>query len=277
VQLALRRRKGYRSFCAAVDLLGVRSCSENDLRSGGTLNDLQKGFAKHVLLSRARGTIGPVSSADSWFVVREVSPTRTPKRYGRQFCGHIFRADLASSLNLKPGWQPGIARGGAQVCSQIEEPDTWSFEHIADETRHWFVLTGADQALVKERALSARGKGRRIRWQPLLVRDAGRKRRFFWARRLGDSRPRNIETGALRTVFRMDATKQHGTRPSATPRRARDRHICRGCRSRATSAREVPAERGLFNLRSGGLFPLPEAASAESDDALGRSIGGVLS
>lgn len=160
LELVRRRRPGYSSFCVSVDLLGVRRMlSNNPPEAGARLNDLQIGLAEATILFPGGGDYRACFLGDSWFIVREVSPEQDPDTLWPAFCGHLFALtsivrDMKDGLG-NPGIRAVAARGSV---TQIELPDAWRDKHLRDETKHWFVLTGADQALVKSEQAQRAGK-----------------------------------------------------------------------------------------------------------------------
>lgn len=160
VKLALRRRRGYQSFCAVVDLLGVRAMlKKRPSEAGSRLNDLQKGFGEATFFFPGGSDYRACFVGDSWFVVKEVTPDEQAEELWPAFCGHIYALtsfiyELEKGLG-NPGLRVVVAAG---PVSQVEEPDEWRYSHIAEETKHWFVLTGADQALVKSERAQRLGK-----------------------------------------------------------------------------------------------------------------------
>lgn len=158
--LANRRRQGYMSCCLTVDLLGVKSILARDPHEAGVrLNRLQQGFADATLLFPGADKYRACFLGDSWFVVREIPPEESLSSVWPIFCGHVYAlTSVVQDLERQIG-NPGtraVASYGQLV--QLEAPDGWRHEYIENDTKHWFVLTGADEALIKSERAQRVGK-----------------------------------------------------------------------------------------------------------------------
>jgi len=158
-----RSRSGYRAFCATIDLLGVTRMLKDDPQEAmSRLNDLQLSFAHASLFFPSDAEERACFAGDSWFIVREIRPDDDEASLWKVFCGRIFALlSIAAEIEHDLG-NPGlraIASRGRLV--QIIDPDGWREDFIERQTRNWFVLTGANEALVKclgaERAGSSHG------------------------------------------------------------------------------------------------------------------------
>ena len=147
-----RSRSGFRSMCAAIDLLGMRQMllTRPD-EAASRLNDLQK-LPEALLLFPSGDEYRACFVGDSWFIVREVRPEEEDWAtiLWPRFCGHMFAlASIAYELEGGLG-NPGLRAVAAYgAVSQIFEPDEQIHPELKPQLKHWFSLTGADQALVK--------------------------------------------------------------------------------------------------------------------------------
>ena len=144
-----RRRLGFRSMCAAIDLLGMRQMLRTRPEEAGSrLNDLQK-LPEALLFFPGGDQYRACFLGESWFIVREVRPEEDLAKLWPGFCGHMFAlASFAYELEgglANPGLRAVAAYG---AVSQIFEPDE-GIPELEPQVKHWFALTGADQALVK--------------------------------------------------------------------------------------------------------------------------------
>lgn len=169
-----RSRSGYRALCATVDLLGVtRMLEEDPYEAMSRLNDLQQSLANATLFFPNDAEERACFAGDSWFLVREVGPDEDEAQLWRAFCGRVFAlVSMAAEIEHDLG-NPGIrviASRGRLV--QIVELERWREDFIEDQTRHWFVLTGAAEGLIKcqaaEKAGSGGGFGRGLFWHEKL-------------------------------------------------------------------------------------------------------------
>jgi hypothetical protein len=162
----MRSRPGYRAFCATVDLLGMtRMLDENAWEAMHRLNDLQSAFVSSTLFFPGDGLERACFAGDSWFFVREVGPDEDVPRLWESFCGRLFAlVSFAADMEREIG-NPGlrvIASHGRLV--QVIEPDSCRQELTANQTRNWFVLTGAAEGLVKCMAAERAGRQRGFAW-----------------------------------------------------------------------------------------------------------------
>jgi hypothetical protein len=161
-----RSLPGYRAFCATVDLLGVTRMLEDDPEEAmNRLNGLQRSFADATLLFPGDAQERACFAGDSWFIVREVQPGADEPALWKVFCGRMFAlASIAAEIEYDLG-NPGvrvIASRGRLV--QIAEPDRWRGHSTSHQTRNWFVLTGATEALVKCMAAERAGSHNGFQW-----------------------------------------------------------------------------------------------------------------
>ena len=90
-RLAQRQRAGFSSFCASVDLLGIRDMSvRNPAEAGARLNDLQSGLGEATSFFPGGADYRGCFLGDSWFFVREVSPDESIPELWPAFCGHLY-------------------------------------------------------------------------------------------------------------------------------------------------------------------------------------------
>lgn len=166
----VRSREGYRAFCATIDLLGVSQLLEQDpAEAMSRLNDLQLAFAHGTLIFPGDAQERACFAGDSWFFVREVAPDEDEPALWKAFCGRVFAlvsivAEMENDLG-NPGLRVIISYGS---LVQIIEPDNWREDFIEPQTRNWFVLTGAAEALRKSLCAEQAGK------------KAGFKEGYFW-------------------------------------------------------------------------------------------------
>jgi hypothetical protein len=150
LRMAVRRRSGFRSLCAAIDLLGMRRMLlTRPEEAASRLNDLQR-IPEALLFFPGGDQYRACFVGDSWFIVREVPPDEDWSTVWPDFCGHVFA--LASFANELEGGlgNPGLRAVAAHgAVSQVFEPDERMHPELNAQLRNWFVLTGADQALVK--------------------------------------------------------------------------------------------------------------------------------
>lgn len=181
IRLVQRKRAGFSSFCASIDLLGIRDMSvRNPAEAGERLNDLQGGLGEATSFFPGGADYRGCFLGDSWFLVREVSPDENISELWPAFCGHLYGLtsmihELESGL-ANPGIRVVVAYGS---LIPIAEPDMWKYPQIEGDTTHWFVLTGIDNAFIKSEQAQRKGtKGgfsRELFWF-----EAPGKERVFW-------------------------------------------------------------------------------------------------
>lgn len=159
LRLIARRRPGYRALCATVDLLGVKAMLEVDsVAAMNRLNDLLEAIAHATQFFPGDGQERACFAGDSWFFVREVRPEEHEVALWKEFCGRLFAlVSIAAEIEVdlgNPGLRVIASRGD---LAQTVEPDSWREDFIEDQTRHWFVLTGAAEGLRKSQAAEAAG------------------------------------------------------------------------------------------------------------------------
>ena len=174
MRMVARRRPGFRSLCAAIDLLGMRRMLlDRPHEAAARLNDLQK-LPEALLLFPGGEKYRACFVGDSWFIVREVPPEEDWTQQWPHFCGHVFALasfmyELEGGLG-NPGLRAVTAHG---EVSQVFEPDEPLHPELRAQLKHWFVLTGADQALVKcDEALRAGQRLARLQAPDVLARKA---------------------------------------------------------------------------------------------------------
>lgn len=151
LHLVRRKQPGYSSFCAIVDLLGIRKMiDERPAEASSRINDLIS-LPGSLAFFPGGEEYRACFVGDSWYIVREIAPDENRSDLWPGFCGHMY-----ALTSFMQGLELGIGNPGVRAVAaygelmQIEQPDEFrDHDHIAQQTKHWFVLTGADNALIK--------------------------------------------------------------------------------------------------------------------------------
>jgi len=160
LRLVRRKQPGFSSFCAIIDLLGIGAMiRDKPAEAASRINDLIS-LPKSLTFFPGGEEYRACFAGDSWYIVREVSPDENRGDLWPAFCGHTY-----ALTSFMQGMELGIGNPGVRVVVaygdllQIEQPDDFrSYDHLAEQTQHWFVLTGADSSLIKCERAHAAGK-----------------------------------------------------------------------------------------------------------------------
>jgi len=179
VAMARRKQTGFRSFCASVDLLGVREMApKRPSELIERLNDLYEGLGGALELHPPPAATRACFAGDSFFVVRELTPEAQVEKDWPSFCGHLY-ALAAHVQHLEKAWgNPGV-RVIVSYGDLVPLSDPEALRRnltVSGYTRDWLLLTGVDDALLK--CWQAEAGGSRLGFQ----------RECFWHEDLGNPR-----------------------------------------------------------------------------------------
>lgn len=150
-QMAQRKRSGYKSCCALIDLLGMTDLILKDIEEAQRRIDaLHEGFVDAQDLYPGLEGCRASFFGDTVVVLKELEPEENLEEFYRKFCGYIFcLSNLIKWMEHEfddPGIRVIVSYG---KLIPLTRPNAWHDAHLASVTKEWQVFTGANEAFAK--------------------------------------------------------------------------------------------------------------------------------